>query len=241
MRPRNWRGVSITRWPGCSRSETPVGGGVVPPCRGIGPATLRSAAVASRNAPCSATLRSSTPYLPTCVTTCRPCAATGNGSCQRPTLTSGPPPRPPARGRDHWAATFDPPHSGRMGRSGSDRTPASGTRTGRPDRQPRRWTVPVHVPNGTATAPTRIRACSWSSRAFTSFQIRVPCRSNWNCTIKGAPRFWARLDSTAQSGCDVARGEKCSCTSFHSSPALTNTMVACCLSSVGEPFIMPVK
>jgi len=95
MRPRNWRGVSITRWPGCSRSETPVGGGVVPPCRGIGPATLRNAAVASRNAPCSATLRSSTPYLPTCVTTCRPCAATGNGSCQRPTLTSGPPPSHP--------------------------------------------------------------------------------------------------------------------------------------------------
>ena len=59
---------------------------------------------------------------------------------------------------------------------------------------------------------------------------------------QGAPRFWARRDSTAQSGYDVAKGEKCSCTSFHPSPELMmNTMVACCLSSAGEPFIMPVK
>ena len=70
--------------------------------------------------------------------------------------------------------------------------------------------------------------------------LQAPCPSNRHRTI-WASKILARCDSTAQSGCDVASGEKCSCTSFHSSPELTNTMVACCLSSVGEPFIMPVK
>jgi len=43
----------------------------------------------------------------------------------------------------------------------------------------------VNMPNGTVTAPTRIRACSWSSNAFASFQIRAPNPSNRNRTTKG--------------------------------------------------------
>ena len=71
-------------------------------------------------------------------------------------------------------------------------------------------------------------------------------RAQWGSAPGGATESLSRnwryrasilspaLDSTAHCGSDVVRGEKCSCTSFHPLPELTNTMVACCASSAGE-------
>lgn len=47
----------------------------------------------------------------------------------------------------------------------------------------------VNVPNGTVTAPTRIRACSRSSRGFASLRSRRRARRT-GTERSGPPRFW---------------------------------------------------
>gem|GEM_PF-4113350 len=91
----------------------------------------------------------------------------------------------------------------------------------------------VNVPNGTVTAPDPHPGMLTVEQGLCVVALQAPCPSNRHRTI-WASKILARCDSTAQSGCDVASGEKCSCTSFHSSPELTNTMVACCLRSAAS-------